>query len=820
MAETLTDPPPRLDPDAPAFPDLEGIDPAALPGEMRGASHRHMAASLTAPLKAGAADERLDVDAGGRVTLASAWFRPLLIAAPRLPVPPSETLRLRATRDPDGPAPESLPPLEWAAHTEAGTFLPLYLPPTAPGGRTTEDVLLELTLEREDTETGAITPLPPAEVAAALVVHATGGNTGRLLFALAAEKGRIRRQAREIAAARSLATARGGALDRHGADLGVERFRDRLVWNAERDELVTEPRPGGEPDAEYRRRLALYRPFYAGTKAGLTARLAAVHPDFGVIEEDSEFAVALHLIETGAGPHRARFLDYIRAVYLVYPANNPAANARHAARLLSSAQRDQMLALRQRLRDNWTLAGNPGFAPNLAAALDRAGRALRALGVPAEELSVTRAQDDAGGSRYELGLGCDVAAVPEASWNAARATLLARGWPETTDAETVRLLNRLADRGEEALPTGAEDPEGSWLLDACGMATRHPLGGGQVYVSHLPAYGLTVTGPSQVPLRMSVPLEAHWQAPGDAGGAHEALAAGLASTLAAWIDAGGAPWQVLDAATTDARWAEAAGAGEPPAEVVAGFAEADLPAARDAARVVAQLRALPSDRLATLALPASLTGPLLGGDAAERAEAGAALRQLLALLARRGISAALPLWTGAQEALLVTGVISLPLAGTNLAERSATAYRWYVAPLQPRPPAANTSAPDATSGAFVGSGTIGGVGTRTTFTGRANGLSLIMVLGYRRQPDRTDPYEYKVTLPEAATLTLDEYEFVMNLLAAGNPIGVEINTFDLRRGYVDLNGDSAAEPLSATVARTFRPFRRARSRGGPEDFAV
>ena len=54
---------------------------------------------------------------------------------------------------------------------------------------------------------------------------------GGLLFVMQAEKARIRRQARELFAARQVALATGDALDRL-ARSAVPRFTDRLIWDA------------------------------------------------------------------------------------------------------------------------------------------------------------------------------------------------------------------------------------------------------------------------------------------------------------------------------------------------------------------------------------------------------------------------------------------------------------------------------------------------------------------------------------------------------------------------------------------------------------
>ena len=95
----------------------------------------------------------------------------------------------------------------------------------------------------------------------------------------------------------------------------------------------------------------------------------------------------------------------------------------------------EVTALRASLRQSYAFDSAHGVAPPLAAALDRAGRVCRALG-SSIVWQVTRAQDDAGGSRYELGLGVDV------------------DWP--TPAQATDLRNRVLDTGRA--PTGDRAP--------------------------------------------------------------------------------------------------------------------------------------------------------------------------------------------------------------------------------------------------------------------------------------------------------------------------------------------------------------------------
>jgi hypothetical protein len=68
-------------------------------------------------------------------------------------------------------------------------------------------------------------------------------------------------------------------------------------------------------------------------------------------------------------------------------------------------------------------------------------------------------------------------------------------------------------------------------------------------------------------------------------------------------------------------------------------------------------------------------------------------------------------------------------------------------------------------------------------------------------------------LPDGALLDLDQYGYVMNLLEALCPIGIEINTFDIRRSHVaDVGGTPTF--LSSSASRTYHRYRRRRAVGG------
>jgi len=268
------------------------------------------------------------------------------------------------------------------------------------------------------------------------------------------------------------------------------------------------------------------------------------------------------------------------------------------------------------------------------------------------------------------------------------------------------------------------------------------------------------------------------------------LAQALTGAATAWAATGGAAWTVLTDAAATARW-EAAGplaSGHPALGV---FRAAGLPSVEQPGPVVGRLKKLPPELLETVRLPPAQAAAIVAGDPA----AGTALQTLAGLLEAEGLASVLPLVTGTSEVVLVVGVIGLPEAGINLADRRPTGFRWYAVPLQGT------------------AGEAGSLGSRTRYEAPAGaGLTALVVLGYARR-GKTDPYEHRVELPEGALLSLEQYEFTMNVLDHACAAGIEVNTFALRRRHVDLDGDGDADVLEPAVARTYRAFRHRRHRG-------
>jgi hypothetical protein len=186
---------------------------------------------------------------------------------------------------------------------------------------------------------------------------------------------------------------------------------------------------------------------------------------------------------------------------------------------------------------------------------------------------------------------------------------------------------------------------------------------------------------------------------------------------------------------------------------------------------------------------------MAGKLAAHDAAATVQLKQLVIAFQRAGVTSILPLWTSANQLLLVLGAVSLPGASTLLNLDKAT-LRWYVVPI--------AGAPGVVAPAL---------GSRTTWSG-GQGISAVVVVapGRRGTADprgRIAPFEIRVSAPPSALLKLEQYEFLMNLFDRAHPLGVVVNTRLLRK-QIDGDGDGIAEPLSAVLSRTYRTFRQPR----------
>ena len=483
---------------------MDRLSTVAFTADLAGAaSESHMIAHLTAPFAGGATATTVPIDGSGHAAVAWQARLPLLLACLRTDL---DDVTLTLTGTVDGGA--TLPTAVFAPYTETGASLPLYLPTVTEQTALAQPFGVSFTA----TEDGAA--VPTADIGTLFELTVLEGNTGRMLYVLAAEKQRMRRQGRELAAMRLLGHAHDDALDQLGAELGVGRFTDVIAYDPTSQQVVSLPRtdPGGrEPDVEYRRRLALYKPLMQPTPRTLQTTLNGNADPVGAndgalnaidstltsrlsfIEAYSPFAVGVKLVATGQTQSFTNFLRYLRTALLVWPLSSAAGNDAHASRLLSTAGRAADEALRTRLRQAFTYTGDAtnevAFAPGLAAALDRVGRCRTALGA-AGTWTLTRGQADDGGSRYELGLGADLT-VP-ADLDALATAAADPNRAPSADTEIEALIRTLAPQ------PAASDPEGKWLLNPCGLQTVQRVDVSTLYVSHTPEFGVVIDGPSAV----------------------------------------------------------------------------------------------------------------------------------------------------------------------------------------------------------------------------------------------------------------------------------------------------------------------------------
>jgi hypothetical protein len=409
------------------------------------------------------------------------------------------------------------------------------------------------------------------------------------------------------------------------------------------------------------------------------------------------------------------------------------------------------------------------------------GACRRALGVT-RRWRVLRAQDDAGGSRYELGLGADVEAVPGAELDGLVASLSAGNIAADTAPEVRALLAQMQPR------SSTDDPLGRWLLAPCGLATVHPLDAGKTYVSHLALHGLVI-GKNTTAERTL--LDARLNSPFDSG-PDALLVLALLDADAQRAAGGIAPWTLLTGDQERAAW----GLGvSPPDALVRSMNDARIHMVQNAADVdkaKSALGGLPNELIVTLQLDAAIAAKLVAHDAA----AAQSLLTLIIAFQKAGFISVLPLFTSDSRVLLVLGVTALPGDATLLTARSKNSFRWFLVPLSGQPGQLERK-----------------IGSRNAWIAES-GLSAVVVVTAGKQGStdprgRVDPLELGVALPEGAFVNLEQYEFLMNLLERVRPLGVIVNTRGIR-DHIDADGDGAAETLSPSLSRTFRPYHHPR----------
>lgn len=748
------------------------------------AAHRNAIEHLAGPITAGAIDASLPIAITGLVDVNWTTREPLVVVAPLSDLA-EQTLTVTAT--PVASDGRLLAPAVFVPWTPRGASVPLFVPAVDPVARTNQSFKLQLALTSAVGD-GAPVAVAAGQISQLIEIRLVEGVMGRMAFLLTAEQQRLRRTMRTLAASRTIATATGDALDRTGADIAVPRFSDKLVFDASSTSIVTQTLPNGEPDADYRRRLTTHRPSLVANNpgvSGLLARTGVASITFS--EVNTPFPVAIRICWTGAGQAVQNLLDNVRATYLVLIDSSAAANAIHQARMLPPDELAAINAQRTRLLAAYTVPVKAAVAPFLADALDLAAACRTALlGAGAAKLTIKRTADGTAGSRYELGLGCDVTMPAAADMTAMAKALTTVATP--ADAGVAGALDAM----RATLAAGPADSAGAWFWAACGMRTVEQIDASTVYLSTTAVGPLTIEGTAIVGTGKPIALAAVRRA-ADSPDADALLERSVAATATAWTAAGHTAWTGLSAADAATAWktAESRPLSDPVGEALAA---AGLPTVDNPTATAARLALIPPALLQTVKLAAADAAAILAHNTASID----ALRALSLAARGAGVPAMLVLST-ATDVLVVFAATGLPGAGVNLGDRTAGAIRWSLVPL------AGTTA-DLVPG-----------GTNCTIRAAGPSLSLAVAVSGARVGS-ADPYEAAVVVPDGELIDLEDYELTMNTLARSCPIGTRINTWNLRKQHVDLDGDGRPEPLTPTLAETYRWYRRGRYRGeGPPD---
>jgi len=747
------------------------------------AAHRNAIEHLAGPITAGAIDAALQIAATGIVDVKWTTREPLVLVA-TLSDLAEQTLTVTATAvGSDG---QLLAPAVFVPWTPRGATVPVFVPAVDPVARTNQSFKLQLAVTNAVGDAAA-KAVAAGQISQLIEIRLVEGVMGRMAFLLTAEQQRLRRTMRRLAASRTIATASGDALDRTGADIAVPRFSDKLVYDAATSSIVTQTLPNGEPDADYRRRLTTHRPSLVPNNPGVSGLLARTGvPSITFSEVDTPFPVAIRICAVGANQAVQNLLDNVRQTYLVLLDSSAAANAIHHARMLPPDQLAVIDAQRTRLLAAYAVPANAAVAPFLADALDLAVACRAALlGAGAAKLTIKRTVDGTAGSRYELGLGCDLT-IPATAELTAMTTALGTV-AEPADAAVAGALAAM----RATLAAHPADAAGAWFWEACGMRTVEQLDATTVYLSSTAVGPLTVEGTAVVD-GGPITLEAVRRA-ADSPDADALLERSVAATATAWTGAGHAAWTSLSAADAATAWTTAV--ARPLSDPVGeAFAAASLPVVDNPVDTAARLALVPPALLQTVKLAAADATAVLAHNNA----AIDALRALALAARGAGVPAMLVLST-ATDVLVVFAATGLPGAGVNLGDRSAGAIRWSLVPL-----------------AGVGAELMP-AGNNCTITASGASLSLAVAVSGARVGS-ADPYEAAVVIPDAELLDLEDYELTMNTLARSCPLGTRINTWNLRKQHVDLDGDGRPEPLTPSLAETYRWYRRGRYRGeGPPD---
>ncbi|MET9894367.1 hypothetical protein ABZZ47_29935 [Streptomyces sp. NPDC006465] len=745
------------------------------------------------PVYAAAARQRTVPLSQGAFSVTGPFREPVLLVRLRRPLA-DQAVVVRCAAGGEHP----LPPVVYAPFSGAGTLLPAFLPPTPSGGQGPADEAddtLRITAQVHIVPApDCHAPIPAEEVlgsalpedqAAELVEGVLlEGVLARLTYLATMEKQRMIRQAREISACRHVELAFSGALDSLGRDLGVRRLPD-------------------EGDDPYRARLTMFTTWRLPTPAGLADALNGPGTDgapnaglpsrfgisarFRVLEQQNPLALSTRLVAVGAaGAARlTRFHSVLRTLYLL-DLDKP------VPPLMPAERRQQLEDARHELTTQVSRpAGPPAvshLAPSLAIALARLVRLMRALG-DTDTITLRRTHVEESDPLHELGLGATIdrfgrqrlAAMAEAVHQ------LAAGTGDM--ASLARMLVPLPH---------SKDPVGRWLVEPCGLRTVHALTSSTFFVSGLPMSGLTIDAPATLAPGATAVFQARHSADAASNGLHvlAAEAVRLAEDRFVTKGLGSAPTPLtgdgLDAVLKNV----AVRVTVTPPDQVASLVAGDLLAEAGAAFTDEVRKVVVIDQLVAYPFTAAQLTALGSGDALRTAVA-ARVESLL----ESGFYSVHGVWDAdGNRLLLLAAVCLLPGRPPKYGERPPAEFRWFTTEV-PEP-----SAPGALPLSLVNSS-----GGRIGVTAAREGLALMVCLGHARR-GLADPYEVRVELPEGTVLDRDQYGYVMNVLENLCPLGIEINTTELRRSHVQFTDDGVEQPfLARDISRTYRRYRRPRT---------
>ncbi|MBH0053133.1 hypothetical protein I6E74_02980 [Salinibacterium sp. SWN139] len=680
------------------------------------------------------------------------------------------------------------PDVVFGAYSHEGTALPAVAPTTTADLSGPFSVHVTVRYQGGDAAFSGTSPEEPAlqspDVEELLEGRLVTGVLGKLAVIGALEKQRLIAQAREVAASRSLDLARRHSLDVLGVELGVPRRTDI-----------------DEADDAYRARLAIFRAFRLSTPGGFAnalngpgdpeganrglPALAGVKHRFDIIEQINPLSVALKLVEVGDGSSLNDFHKKLRRNHLVDLLHR-------APTQLPPARRVEWEADRATIRSEVIVpAGDSAryLHPGAARCLASAVRLMRGVGI-SDQISLNKAHDPQAGSEFELGLGIVAGKLTQEQLK----TLVER-IPEVARSERVEDPNVALAADMHPRPV-EDDPLGAWFFNACGFVTVVEHSTKEVLLSPFPMHGLSIEGPGRLDPGDSVRLRARYVS-ASSGGVHVlaaqarqrvegAFAVGEQLRLMSIVD-GAQLTEIVESIAGDA----------PDAPVAfAPLVKAGIVARDSAAQATSLLGAADLDLAVAFLWKREEVVGTRGDDSLVKH-----VSELSRVLTDGGFSSVVGLSSASSDSLvLVASVAQLPGSLSVPGEPPAAAYWWTETAI--------ISGPHSVQRHPCGISADGSTSVRVR--ARAEGIGLVAVVGYHRV-GLADPYGVRITLADPeALLTAEQYGYVMNLLGAFCPIGIEINTFDLRRAHVDADGDGESEWLTSRASRSYHQYRQVR----------